>query len=111
MRVNATKFKNNLGQYLESAIREPVIVEKSGRDSAVLISFHTFEKYSEYEDFYWGSLASQAEKEGYLGTTETAKRLQEYTKKAGIKVENAEQEQNAGQCSEKEATGHHSSSG
>ena len=40
LRVNATNFKNHLGRYLEYAIREPVIVEKSGRASAVLVSFN-----------------------------------------------------------------------
>ena len=84
MRVNATRFKNNLGQYLESSIKEPVIVEKSGRDCAVLVSFETFEKLSHYEDFYWGRLAAQAESEGYLGTDETAKKLAEYAKRAGV---------------------------
>jgi antitoxin Phd len=87
MRVNATNFKNRLGQYLESSIKEPVIVEKSGRASAVLISFETFEKLSEYEDFYWSKLASHAEKEGYLGAAETAKRLQKYAQQAGVEIE------------------------
>ena len=31
MHVSATHLKNNLGQYLEAAVREPVIVDKSGR--------------------------------------------------------------------------------
>jgi antitoxin Phd len=88
MRINATNFKNHLGHYLESSIKEPVIVEKSGRPSAVLISFDMFEKLSQYEDFYWGILAIQAEKEGYLSTEETANRLQKYAQQAGIIIEN-----------------------
>jgi antitoxin Phd len=88
MRVNATMFKNNLGRYLESSISEPVIVEKSGRASAVLVSFDTFEKLSVYEDFYWSIMANQAEKEGYLGAEETAVRLRKYAEKAGIEGDN-----------------------
>jgi antitoxin Phd len=95
MRINATSFKNQLGKYLESSIKEPVIVEKSGRPSAVLISYDELEKLSHYEDLYWNALASQGENGGYLGVKETADRLQKYAKRAGIKIED-----------EDEATGH-----
>jgi len=84
MHINATSFKNHLGRYLEFSIKEPVIVEKAGRASAVLISFEEFEKFSQYEDFYWSMRAAQAEKGGYLGTKKTASRLQKYAKRAGI---------------------------
>lgn len=87
MRINATSFKNNLGRFLESSIREPVIVEKSGRASAVLISFDKFEKLSQYEDFYWSMKAEQAAKEGFLGVEETERRLREYAQRAGIEDE------------------------
>lgn len=53
MRINATSFKNNLGRFLEFSNKEPVIIEKSGRASAILISFEEFEKLSQCEDFYW----------------------------------------------------------
>lgn len=84
MRINATSFKNHLGKYLESAIKEAVIVEKSGRPSAVLISYDEFEKFSQYEDFYWSKVAEQAEQEGYLGVNKTAERLKKYAQQAGI---------------------------
>lgn len=90
MRINATSLKNHLGKYLESSIKEPVIVEKSGRPSAVLISYDEFEKLSQYEDFYWSMLASQAEKGGYLGVEETANRLNKYAKRAGVNLEDEE---------------------
>lgn len=96
MRIPATSFKNHLGQYLETSIREPVIVERSGRASAVLISFEVFEKLSQYEDFYWSMQAAQAEKGGYLGTKETSIRLEKYAKRAGISIED-----------ENETVGHH----
>ncbi len=99
MRINATSLKNNLGRYLQSSIKEPVIVEKSGHPSAVLISYDEFEKLSQYEDFYWSMLASKAEKEGYLGVEETAKRLNKYAKRAGVHLED-----------EDEKAGHHETS-
>jgi antitoxin Phd len=87
MRINATNLKNQLGKYLEASIKEPVIVEKSGRPSAVLISYDEFQKLSHYEDFYWNALASQGENGGYLGVKETADRLQKYAERAGVKIE------------------------
>jgi prevent-host-death family protein len=39
MKINASNFKNHLGKYLEAAKKKPVIVEKSGCPSAVLISY------------------------------------------------------------------------
>ena len=88
MRTNATSLKNHLGKYLQSSIKEPVIIEKSGHPSAVLISYDEFEKLSLYEDFYWSMLAAQAEKEGYLGIEETNSRIKKYAKRAGVNVEN-----------------------
>lgn len=85
MRVSVTQLKINLGQYLESSVKEPVFVEKSGRKCAVLVSFETFEKLSRYEDLYWASLAVQAESEGYLRTEKTASKLEKYAKRAGVK--------------------------
>lgn len=99
MRINATSLKNHLGKYLQSSIKEPVIVEKSGRPSAVLISYDEFEKLSQYEDFYWSTLAAQAEKEGYLGTEETANKLKRYAQRTGVELED-----------ENEETGHHKKS-
>lgn len=84
MKINATQFKNHFGEYMQKVYQEPVIVEKSGKPSAVLISYTLFELFSKLEDFYWGIRAEQAEKEGFLGVEETAKRLKELAEKAGI---------------------------
>jgi prevent-host-death family protein len=68
MNVKATELKTRLGRYLDASIKEPVFIEKSGRQFAVLISFEEYEKvtalYSAIEDKYWGDLAVQAKKEG-----------------------------------------------
>lgn len=90
MITNATDLKNNLGKYLENAIREPVIVLKSGRESAVLISIELFEKLSEYEDLFWLNQARIAKEEGFLGVRKTTKRLHEMAKRAGIDTEDDE---------------------
>jgi antitoxin Phd len=80
MHVSATVFKNNFGQYMEASIREPVIVEKSGRPASVLLSYHDFQKFLELEDRIWGLRALEAHKKGYLGPEKSAallKKLEE----------------------------------
>ncbi len=87
MKTNATQFKNHFGEYMQKVYQEPIIVEKSGKPSAVLISYDAFERLSHLEDFYWGVKAEEAVKEGFLGPVESEKRLKEYAKKAGIIID------------------------
>jgi antitoxin Phd len=87
MRINATSFKNHLGEYMQKVYQEPIIVEKSGKPSAVLISYDTFERLSDLEDFYWGMKAEKASKNGYVGIKESEKRLKGYAEKAGIIID------------------------
>ena len=87
MKTNATQFKNHFGEYMQKVYQEPIIVEKSGKPSAVLISYDTFKRLSNLEDFYWGMRAEQAAKEGFLGTGKSEKKLKEYAKKAGISID------------------------
>jgi len=63
MNVQATELKTRLGKYLDAAIKEPVIIEKNGRNAAVIISFEQYNHLLELEDFYWGIKALEAEKE------------------------------------------------
>ena len=45
MNVTATEFKNRLGQYMDAAETDPIIVEKSGRPKSVLISHSMYERF------------------------------------------------------------------
>lgn len=87
MKTNATQFKNHFGEYMQRVYQQPVIIEKSGKPSAVLISYDTFKRLAELEDFYWGMKADKAAKEGFLGPEESEKRLREYAEKAGINID------------------------
>jgi prevent-host-death family protein len=71
MQITATELKNRLGQYLDAAETNPVIIQKSGRVKSVLISNAMYEKFLAYEDAYWASKAKLAENEGYLGENAT----------------------------------------
>ena len=54
MNVQATELKTRLSKYLDAAIKEPVFVEKNGRNTAAIISFEEYNHLLEFEDFYWG---------------------------------------------------------
>ena len=80
MDITATELKNRLGQYLDAAEREPVIIEKSGRKKSVLISHDMYMKFVAFEDAYWGERAKQAEVRGYVGQKAVKKLLERASK-------------------------------
>ena len=71
MNVTATELKNRLGQYLEAAQVEPVIIEKSGRENSVVLSKRRYDELIELEDRFWDMKAQQAEKEGFISEEES----------------------------------------
>ncbi|MBX2809848.1 MAG: type II toxin-antitoxin system prevent-host-death family antitoxin [Cellvibrionaceae bacterium] len=70
MNVTATELKNRLGQYLDAAQLEPVIIEKSGRENSVMLSKRRYDELCELEDLLWDLKAQQAEKEGFIDNDE-----------------------------------------
>ncbi|MCX7123346.1 MAG: type II toxin-antitoxin system Phd/YefM family antitoxin [Gammaproteobacteria bacterium] len=42
--VNATDFKNKLGQYLQKIYAEPIVINKMGQPTAVLLSYAEYER-------------------------------------------------------------------
>jgi prevent-host-death family protein len=75
--VAATEVKQRLGQYLETALVEPVMIEKSGRPAVVMLSITEYERLRALEDAWWGERARQALEGGFTGADETLRRLQE----------------------------------
>jgi PHD/YefM family antitoxin component YafN of YafNO toxin-antitoxin module len=65
MKATATELNKHPGRYLNLALKEPVIFERSGHPVAVLVSY---ERYLQLEDAYWGELATAADQEDSLGT-------------------------------------------
>lgn len=77
LNVAATEVKQRLGQYLESALIEPVIIEKAGRPAVVMLSVAEYERLRTLEDAWWGERARRAIDGGFAGSEETLRRLQE----------------------------------
>jgi len=68
LQATSTEVKNHFGEYLEKASREPVAITKTGRTSAVILSFSEYSRLQQLEDELWALRALQAEKSGYIGT-------------------------------------------
>jgi prevent-host-death family protein len=77
MEITATELKNRFGKYLDISRVEPVIVEKTGRKTAVLLSYEEYKRLTEMEDAYWAQKALAAEQEGYVGTEKSLASLKE----------------------------------
>ena len=68
MEATATEVKNKFGKFSDIARTEPVIVEKTGRKTIVLIAFEEYERLTQLEDAYWAEKAASAEVDGYVGS-------------------------------------------
>lgn len=75
----ATQAKTHFGQILETSQREPVLIEKSGRDYAVVVSFEHYQRLTHFEDLYWSKMAAEAVSDGFIGESESAHLLQSLT--------------------------------
>lgn len=64
-RIAATEAKNRFGAVIDQALSEPVMIEKSGRDSVVVMSASEYQRLTTLEDAYWASRAAIAEAGGW----------------------------------------------
>jgi len=71
MEATSTEVKNKFGKFSDIARNEPVIVEKTGRKSIVLIAFEEYERLTRIEDAYWAEKALRAEADEYVGSEES----------------------------------------
>ncbi|MCL1926396.1 MAG: type II toxin-antitoxin system Phd/YefM family antitoxin [Syntrophorhabdaceae bacterium] len=69
--VNATYAKQNFGACVADASKHPVVIEKSGRPTVVMISYEEFQRLSELEDAMWMRRAQDAASKGYLSNDES----------------------------------------
>jgi prevent-host-death family protein len=74
--ANATEMRNKFGRYLERTLVEPVIIEKTGRQVAVLLSIEEYNRLTRLEDAYWGELALEAQKEERASREDVARLLE-----------------------------------
>lgn len=73
--VNATYAKQNFGACIADASKEPLVIEKSGRPSVVMIAYEEYQRLMDLEDSVWLQRAKEAAAEGYLPAEESEKAL------------------------------------
>jgi prevent-host-death family protein len=73
----ASEAKNNFGQLIDTAMVEPVAIEKRGRRVAVLISYAEYNRLLEIEDRYWGDKALMAIQGGFENPEDIDKWIKE----------------------------------
>ena len=74
--ATSTNIKNRFGEYLDNSAIEPILIKKSGRPVAVMVSMREYERLMAIEDEYWAGKALAAEESGYMGVEESMKLLQ-----------------------------------
>jgi prevent-host-death family protein len=75
--ITATEAKNKLGAVMDSALVEPVMIEKSGRNSVVIMAASEYERLTAMEDAYWAARATKAEAAGFATADEVAKLIED----------------------------------
>jgi len=70
--VPATDAKQHFGEYLNTALYEPVMVQKSGKPVAVILSAKEYERLVALEDAMLVRHVKEAEARGYLGAEGSA---------------------------------------
>lgn len=70
--IPASEMKQRFGACIEAAQAEPILVERSGRPSVVVVSVAEYQRLQRIEENSWGVLAQQAKEDGLLSDEETA---------------------------------------
>jgi PHD/YefM family antitoxin component YafN of YafNO toxin-antitoxin module len=69
--VNAAYIEQNFNACVVDAIKQPIVIEKSGRPAVVMLSYEEFQRLSDLEDAFRLQRAQDAASEGYLSTEES----------------------------------------
>ena len=54
--ISASEAKNRLGSYIEAALVEPILIERSGRPAVILLSVKEYERLKQHEQSAWRTL-------------------------------------------------------
>ena len=74
--IAATEAKNKFGMVMDSALVEPVLVQKSGRSSVIILSIAEYERLTTIEDAYWAARAVKAEASGFASEADVKKLIE-----------------------------------
>lgn len=74
-KFSAKEAKDEFGKLIDTALQEPVEIQKHGRSVAVLVSLDEYKRLQAHEDAWWAMEADRAAKSGFLGVEESEKFL------------------------------------
>lgn len=74
-KFSAKQAKDEFGRLIDTALQEPVEIQKKGRPVAVLVSLDEYKRLQALEDAWWAAEASKAIKEGFVGVEASEKFL------------------------------------
>ncbi len=74
--TTATEAKNRFGHLIDTAMIEPVAIDKNGRQVAVLLSMAEYQRLIDLEERAWGEKALKAVQGGFLSEGESGVWLQ-----------------------------------
>jgi prevent-host-death family protein len=66
LKVTEQDIAQELNQYLNQALKQPVVIEKAGQEALVVLSMVEYERLQEIDDEFWRANARRANVEGYL---------------------------------------------
>lgn len=69
--ISSREAQNNFGTLMNSAIKQPVVINRHGKPVAVLMSFEEYEEFLKLEDLYWELKAHLASNSGFLSKEES----------------------------------------
>lgn len=78
---SATHTKNHLGEIIDAALREPVCIQRAGRNTVVMMAYEEYEELRAIADKTWGKEASSAKQKGMIGTQASADEVHKKMKK------------------------------
>lgn len=76
MRIeSATEAKNRFGQVIDAALREPVVIRRSGRKAIVMLAYEDYQELVHLADKLWGERAQKAKGKGFVGSKKSERLL------------------------------------
>ncbi len=60
---------------MDAAMREPVVIQKSGRNAVVMLAYEDYEDMLASIDAVWAKKALKAKKAGFIGSKKSAELL------------------------------------
>lgn len=70
-KFSAKEAKDEFGRLIDTALQEPVEIQKKGRPVVVVVSLDEYKRLQALEDVWWANEANKASKEGFIGIEET----------------------------------------